>query len=555
MVLCSCARAPDDFVLRDASPTNHPEFAAIELPEEYATFAAGIGDFDGNGFDDVLLTDPGTSDPRWTIFYNDGRSLTPREVEAENLLGKVTAVRTLDLDGDGLIDIMAAGDSSTVQLLFQRSDGTFDAHDAQSLPDNPAYVSTINFLPGGVVFFGSFEFDYEYGEYTNFDPTPNFLARLDGSRLDFFDTEDPELLDCWDEQTLVSSYTPLSHFTDSSGILGSYSCHTVSCFALAEESAGGELSALAHLPYVHHDEVEEAPMGVDYFLTDDGLLTVATNVNFFPLLFRYLDFDSGEVIPRDELFLQSYFRDDIGWAMRASDVDRNGWPDLMMSSGVIRYISPEFQVELLEFYPPGYVDVPEGRGGLVVIDGVEGVSFSYDEANKIFLYYDCDEGFCLLECPPGETSCTLVSAVFDLLRVDLDNDGCTDWIATPRHYEDGFLYDDIQLMGRTHVVMSECDSTPFVGVRIPRDLEHANVIGEVITDREEAPYFRYQTPRMFDGTSGSSGGDLLWYPQGNVEEVNLLFPDGSVRTLEDVSPGYHHVDEFVEAVDRSRGTD
>ncbi len=286
-------------------------------------------------------------------------------------------------------------------------------------------------------------------------------------------------------------------------------------------------------------------MGIDYFLTDGGVLMIMSNLYFSPPLFRFYDFETGEVLPRDDLLLQSYLRDDIGWGVRAADVDRDGWPDLMMTSGPIKYIRPEFQEVREALYPAGFIETPEHRGGVLPLLGVDGGLFSFREANKILLYHECTEGFCLFECPAGERSCTLVASIFDLLRIDLNNDGCTDWIVTPKHYDDGFLYRDIELMSPTYLLVSECEPVDFIGVRLPRDRQHANVIGEVITDREESPYFRYQTPRIFDGASGSSGGDMLWYPQGRVVEVNLIFPDGSMRTLENVSSGYHYIDEFA----------
>lgn len=100
-----------------------PDFslASLEFPMNSELQTAGIGDWDRDGFDDVLLGH--TSQLRWMRSRGDGSFDAPAAIPGA--MGAY-GVRWLDLNGDGLLDVVeAAPTPMIVRVAYQLPGGTF----------------------------------------------------------------------------------------------------------------------------------------------------------------------------------------------------------------------------------------------------------------------------------------------------------------------------------------------------------------------------------------------------------------------------------------------
>ena len=107
---------------------------AADLPSDLSWSVAGIGDFDGNGKDDVLMRH---EDGRWILFPMNGRRVTTVEGDVDltpNLEWSMAGIG--DFDGDGKDDVLLRKAATTGAWYYYPMDGwrPLSGHGAADLP-------------------------------------------------------------------------------------------------------------------------------------------------------------------------------------------------------------------------------------------------------------------------------------------------------------------------------------------------------------------------------------------------------------------------------------
>ncbi len=105
-------------------------FTLIELPAGPG-IDVSTADLNNDGFADILVVESAGRSVRLLRNSGDGASFTPQELQR----GSVAAVTAADLNGNGRADLLLAIDGEDLttpqsKILYQRSDGTFPAGDA-----------------------------------------------------------------------------------------------------------------------------------------------------------------------------------------------------------------------------------------------------------------------------------------------------------------------------------------------------------------------------------------------------------------------------------------
>jgi hypothetical protein len=121
---------PDSFSLNDS----------VEDPGAIAT-----GDFNGDGFSDIVVTDSETM--KVLLSKGDGTFTTSATITAGN---NATSIATGDFNGDGKIDIAIPNSTAnTVEVLLGNGDGTFTAAASPATGKGPYFVETGDFNGDG----------------------------------------------------------------------------------------------------------------------------------------------------------------------------------------------------------------------------------------------------------------------------------------------------------------------------------------------------------------------------------------------------------------------
>jgi hypothetical protein len=103
-----------------------------------------VGDVNGDGKPDLVVTTPGASTSYVSVLLNTGNSLTAAKTYAVG--GIPTALAVGDVNGDGKPDIVTANANGTVSVLAGLNNGTFAAtqNDAVGGPANSLALADVN---------------------------------------------------------------------------------------------------------------------------------------------------------------------------------------------------------------------------------------------------------------------------------------------------------------------------------------------------------------------------------------------------------------------------
>jgi hypothetical protein len=118
------------------------------LPADFLPTGVAVGDINGDGKEDWVVSNGGSNDVWVYLGQGDGTASLPTVVP---LAGQSpVAVALADLRGNGILDLVVAeADSSTVEVLLGKGDGTFGAGTLYQTPDPPSTLVLANFHGNG----------------------------------------------------------------------------------------------------------------------------------------------------------------------------------------------------------------------------------------------------------------------------------------------------------------------------------------------------------------------------------------------------------------------